>query len=149
MADRPLIVCATRGGQGSRAAQFQAVQAARERHADLTFLYIVDIHALGEADEKLTEAVHAELHWLGKAMLHVAKQRAEQPGLDVNVAICEGPVREAMANFVREKNAALLLIGAPRGTSNRFGDDAVEGFARSIEEETGVPVQIVRPEALS
>lgn len=148
MPDRPHIVCATRGGQGSRAAQFQAVQIARERGARLTFLYIVDIHALGDVDEKLTVAVHDELHWLGRAMLHVAKQRSEQFGLDVNLAIREGAVREALTEFARENNASLLLLGAPRGTSNRFGDDAIETFARSIEKETGVPVQVVYPEAV-
>jgi nucleotide-binding universal stress UspA family protein len=149
MADSPLIVCATRGGQGSRAAQFQAIRIARERQARLAFLYIVDIHSLGAVDEKLVAAVHAELQWLGKAMLQVARQRAQQLGLDVDVAIREGTVREAMITYLRESQASLLLLGAPRGTSDQFGDDAIEKFARSIEEETGVPVLVVRPEVVS
>lgn len=149
MPERPHIVCATRGGQGSRAAQSLAVQIARESGARLTFLYIVDMHALGEVDEKLTAAVYAELRWLGRAMLRVAKQRGEQLGLDVDLAIREGTVWEAMARFVRENTASLLVLGAPRGTSNRFGDDAIETFARAIEVETGVPVQIAHPETVT
>ena len=49
---------------------------------------------------------------------------------------------------MEEESADLLLLGAPRGTSaSILGDDPVERFAESIERESGVPVEIVRPES--
>lgn len=143
------IVCATRGGEGSRAAQLHAIRSAQETGAPLTFLYVVDINMLGAVDEKLVDPVRAELEWLGGALLRVAKQRAEQVGVDVNIVILEGVVREEIIRYVRDNHASLLLLGAPRGTTSRFGDDAIELFARSIEQETGTTVHVVRPEELS
>ena len=143
------IVCATRGGEGSRAAQLEAIRAARDAGTALTFLYVVDVNMLGAVDEKLAKSVRAELEWLGGALLRVAKQRAEQVGVDVDIVILEGVVRDEIIRYLRDNHASLLLLGAPRGTTSRFGDDAIELFARSIEQEAGTSVLVVRPEELS
>lgn len=141
------IVCATRGGQGSRAAQLKAIRLAKERGSKLLFLYVVDIHVVGEYDETLAPAVRAEFHWLGRALLRVAQQRAERADVEAEIAIRDGEVKEEIERFLDESQATLLLLGAPRGPSTHlFGDDAIEHFARAIEADTGVPVEVVRPE---
>jgi nucleotide-binding universal stress UspA family protein len=145
MSDRELIVCATRGGRGSRAVQLEAVRLARERNARLVFLYVVDVQALGEVDESLVTAVRDELEWLGRALMHVARQRAQQANIQVDVAVREGSVHDEIGHYVRESGASLLLMGAPRGTA---GDTGINPFARELEEETGVQVQLVYPEAV-
>ena len=141
-----VIVCATRGGEGSRAAQLTAIQFARAEDHQLVFLYVVDKHIIGEPDETLKGAVHAEFHWVGQVMLQIACQRAERAGLIAEMAIRDGAVRDEIEKFLREKEATRLLLGAPRHTSPVFGDDAIEQFAQTIEADTGVPVQVVRPE---
>ncbi|MDT8304899.1 MAG: universal stress protein [Anaerolineae bacterium] len=140
------VICATRGGQGSRAAQLGAIRYARDLGTRLTFLYVVDIRMLGDVDEKLVAAVRSELQWLGQALLRVAKQRAEHAGIDVDIVIREGIVRDEIVHYLQDSHAALLVLGAPRGTSSQFGDDSIELFARSIEEDAGVSVQVIRPE---
>lgn len=142
------IVCATRGGEGSRAAQLHAIRAAQDGGVPLTFLYVVDVNMLAGVDEKLVDAVRAELQWLGGALLRVAKQRAEQVGVDVSIVILEGVVRDEIVRYIRANQASLLLLGAPRGTTSRFGDDAIELFAHAIEQESGTTVHVVRPEEL-
>lgn len=140
------IVCATRGGQGSRAAQLRAIERAKEEDSSLIFLYVVDLRVVGEYDEKLSSAIRAEFHWLGRALLRVAQQRAERMNVEAETAIRDGGVKEEIEQFLRESHADLLLIGAPRGTSTHvFGDDAVEHFAETIEADTGVRVEVVRP----
>lgn len=140
------IVCATRGGQGSRAVQLAAIERAKETGEGLAFLYVVDVHLIREYDEALAEAIRAEFQWLGKALLRVARQRAEREGIDAAIVIREGGVREEIEAFLQEAEAAVLLLGAPRGTTpNVFGDDAIERFAQTIESDTGVAVEIVRP----
>ncbi|HZD11282.1 MAG TPA: universal stress protein [Candidatus Binatia bacterium] len=141
-----VIVCATRGGEGSRAAQLMAIEAARSEGEDLVFLYVVDQALIEEHDERLKGAVYAELHWLARALLHIARQRAERAGLSAEVVVRDGAVKEEIEQFLSESKASRLLLGASRGTSPVFGDDTVEQFAKSIETDTGVPVTVVRPE---
>lgn len=140
------IICATRGGEGSRAAQLEAIRAARAQDERLTFLYVVDQAQIDGHDELLKGAVRAEVNWLGRVLLQIARQRAERAGLEAEVVIREGAVKEEIEAFLRQSDASLLLLGAPRGTSPAFGDDALEQFAHTIEEDTGVPVRVVRPE---
>ena len=47
------IVCATRGGEGSRAVQMAAIRRARATGSKLIFLYVTDPHSLGDYDETL------------------------------------------------------------------------------------------------
>ncbi|MDX1689134.1 MAG: universal stress protein [Candidatus Promineifilaceae bacterium] len=140
------IVCATRGGQGSRAVQLAAIDRAKERNERLVFLYVVDVPLIKEYDEALSGAMHAESHWLGEALLRVAQQRAQREQVKAEIAIREGDVKEEIEAFLTESDAAVLMLGAPRGTTPTvFGDDAIERFAATIENDTGVAVEIVRP----
>lgn len=142
------IVCATRGGQGSRAAQLRAIELAKDDDSKLVFLYVVDTHLVGEYDETLASAIRAEFHWLGHALLRVAQQRAERSAVDSEIVIRDGEVKEEIERFLQESQASLLLLGAPREASSYvFGDDAIEQFAHTIEGDTGVPVEVVRPES--
>jgi nucleotide-binding universal stress UspA family protein len=140
------IVCATRGGEGSRAAQMAAIRRARKEGKPLVFLYITAPDSLGDVDEQLLPAIRQELNWMGKTLLQVAKGRAEAAGLKASVEIREGNVQEQIEQFLQEANAEVLMLGAPRGiTANVFGDDAVERFARLIQDDTGVEVLVIYP----
>lgn len=140
------IVCATRGGAGSRAVREKAIECASQRDMKLVFLFVIDISSLDEADEKLRPAVRDELAWLGLALLRIAQERAHAADIDSEIVIREGLVRDEICRFLEERSAEMLLIGAPRGTTAAvFGDDKVEQFATDIERSTGVPVEIVRP----
>jgi nucleotide-binding universal stress UspA family protein len=141
------IVCATRGGAGSRAVQEQAIKYASQHDSDLVFLYVIDINGLNETDEKLISAVRGEMLWLGSTLLHIAQRRAEVARISSEIVIREGKVQDEICRFLKENSAELLLLGAPRGTTTAiFGDDLVEQFAKSIHLHSGVPVEIVRPQ---
>ena len=141
------IVCATRGGAGSRAVQLAAIQLAKRSGNPLVFLYVV---APGDTDDisfALQEAIREELIWLGKALLYVAEKRARDAGLKAETVVLLGDVQDEISRYLTEHNATVLLLGAPRGTTAELsGDDAVERFATRINENSGVDVQIVRPE---
>jgi len=142
------IVCATRGGEGSRAVQLAAIERARLTGSNLIFLFVADSTIQTEVDEPLRAAVREELFWMGNAMLQIAKQRAGARDIDVSLVVREGNVQEEIGSFLRESSADLLLLGAPRGTTATiFGDDAIEQFAQSIVDSTGVAVEVVRPES--
>lgn len=143
------IVCATRGGEGSRAVQMSAIQRAKAEGKPLTFLFVTDPSSLGNVELLLVEAVEAELNWMGKTLLNIAHQRAHLAGIEASVAVRVGEVREEIGRYLQQHNADLLLLGAPRGTTaNVFGDDAIEQFAQSIQDSTGIPVEVIRPESI-
>lgn len=141
------IVCATRGGAGSRAVQRRAIEYASESGAQLIFLYVTDTSSMSGIDDGLLPAIQAELDWLGKALLKVAQKRAQGVGVASEIALRKGNVREEISRLLAEQSADLLLLGAPRDTTAHvLGDDTIEQFAASIQEQTGVQVEIARPE---
>lgn len=142
------IVCATRGGEGSRAVQEAAIQRAQAEERPLLFLYVIDPNSLeGELNPGLKTAVRGELSWMGETLLRMAQRRADAVFLPSQVFIRQGNVREEICRFLTEQDAHLLLLGAPRGTTaNVFGDDAIERFAEEVQKETNTPVEIVRPD---
>lgn len=143
------IVCATRGGAGSRAVQLAAIEKAKREGEPLVFLYVAAPGDWGNHSTDLQAAVEGELIWLGKALLHVAKNRAEDAGLTAETIILVGDVQDEICRYLTEHQASVLLLGAPKGTEAELqGDDAVKRFAERITEQTGVNVEIVRPEAL-
>jgi nucleotide-binding universal stress UspA family protein len=141
------IVCATRGGEGSRAVQLAAIERAKRSGQDLIFLFVADSAVHEQVEETLQTAVRDELIWMGNAMLQIARQRAGAENITVRLVVKVGEVREEIERFLQESYAELLLLGAPRGTSATvFGDDAIEQFARTIQEDTGITVEVIRPE---
>jgi len=141
------IVCATRGGAGSRAVQLVAIDRAKRFGNPLVFLYVAAPGDLGHESSALQEAVREELIWLGKALLYVAEKRAQDAGLKVETVTLVGNVQDEICSYLTEHKASILLLGAPRGTTAELsGDDAVERFASRITENSGVEVQTVRPE---
>ena len=149
MGNRPMneIVCATRGGEGSRAVQMAAIDQAKSSGNQLVCMYVVSPNAIPNVEPTLEEAVQEELTWLGKAILNVAEARAKSEGLNSLKVILHGNVRDEICRYLVEHKAKLLFLGAPRSaTASVFGDDPVERFASSIHETTGVDVAVVRPD---
>ena len=141
------IVCATRGGEASRAVQMAAIEQAKASGNPLVFLYVVSPDAIKDVEPGLEDVVVEELIWLGKAVLNVAEDRAQGEGLESEKIIRVAIVRDEICGYLTERQASLLLLGAPRSaTTSVFGDDPVERFASSIHENTGVDVAVVRPD---
>ena len=142
------IVCATRGGAGSRAVQLVAIELAKRSGNPLVFLYVASPGDMDDITESLQEAIREELIWLGRALLYVAEKRAQDAGLKVETIVRAGIVQDEICDYLTEHKASILLLGAPRGTTAELaGDDAIERFAARITENSGVAMQIVRPEA--
>ena len=142
------IVCATRGGEGSRAVQEMAIAQAKELDKPLIFLYVADPQSLDDVlDAELQTAVSAELQWMGETLLRIAQTRADEMYLATDVKIREGNVKAEIIHFLQNNKIDLLMLGAPRGTTaNVFGDDTIEQLAEAITKETAVTVEIVRPD---
>ena len=139
------VVCATRGGQACRRMQGKAIELARERDAELIFLYVADPAWVGPLDEPLLEALEAEMGRLGRSLVRIAHDRAQKAGVRSHMAVVHGPVRQSISDYLEQVGATTLVLGAPRsGAAPReFSEDSIDRFAESVRQETDVEVVIV------
>jgi nucleotide-binding universal stress UspA family protein len=138
------IVCATRGGKTCQSTQGEAIFLAQERGAELFFLFVADPSFAGPIDEALRNALVDELARLGRWILHLAQRRASNEGLEAQVVVRHGTVRECIVDYIQQINAGTLVIGSPRLGSERqeFTTDELNRFASDIQQATGAEVVI-------
>lgn len=137
------IVCAIRGGVGSRAVQNVAIREALASDAELVFVYVIDRRVLAACEATIQPSVRNELYWMGKTLVRTAVARAQAAGLSrVTWAIREGDVREEIARAVSAHPTGRLLIGATR-RDTADSSDAAADFAAWVQATTGVAVEIV------
>lgn len=146
-----MIVCATRGGEGSRASQQAAVKHAQEiGDLDLVFLYVVDDKQLSTYDTALHVPLRQEMVWLADTLMTLAHNRAENLGVTAKTIVLQGGVKDQIIAYLRENDTDWLFVGSPRdSTSNIFGDDEIEKLALEIEGATKTKVVITRPHEIT
>jgi nucleotide-binding universal stress UspA family protein len=110
---RSVIVCATRGGEASRTTEDRAIALARERDADLVFLYVVDASfAYGQGGKLSFDTVEDEVHAIGDLVLEQARRRARKQGIAARSEIRTGPVADEIQRFVEgHHHVDTLVVG--------------------------------------
>lgn len=145
------IVCATRGGRICRCTQERAIALAKERDAQLIFLFVADPSFAGPMDKALETALADELARLGRSLLYIAQARARKQGLETEVVVRHGKVQQGIEEFVRQVNASTLVIGAPQTSvvPQAFSSEELQRFVSEVQQGTGVEVvveaQVERP----
>lgn len=138
------MVCATRGGPGSRACQLRAVHRARELGARLVFVHVVDLRAVDGVEERIRDAVRSELAWVGRALLNIAEQRARSVGVQSLSVLREGDTWAEVARVAAEQGADLLMVGS---APDRAGAaPAVPAGLAAALEGHDIALEVVRPE---
>jgi nucleotide-binding universal stress UspA family protein len=139
------IVCATRGGEASRSTQEHAIALAKERGAELVFLYVADCAFAGPLNGPLSEALKDELMRLGRALLYIAQARAREHGVKSKVLVFCGTVRETLWDYLHREKVSTFILGASGAASGSrtFNPEEVRQFAESVAHGTGVEVMVV------
>ena len=137
------ILCATRGGEASIRTQRKAIELARERGAELLFLYVADVEFLGHMVGSIVVDVAAELENMGEFLLLMAKERAEQEGVTARTVVKRGEFRAALLEAAAEGGASLIVLGSPGEDSSITQQDYLERLAAGIREESGIETIIV------
>jgi nucleotide-binding universal stress UspA family protein len=108
---RQQIGCATRGGTASRATEDAAIDLARQRGAELIFLYVIDASfAHGLSGKFPIEVVESDLRDIGELILEQAKQRAKEQGVAARAEIRQGRVVEEIERFVASRRSLDVLV---------------------------------------
>jgi nucleotide-binding universal stress UspA family protein len=96
------ILCPTRGGEASYPNQDRAIAIARERNADLLFLYVTDVRFLNRLASPVLVDIETELGELGEFLLTMAQERAEKVGVHAETEVRRGVFRQAIKEITQE-----------------------------------------------
>ena len=137
------ILCATRGGQTSQPTHEKAIELARERGAELLFLYVFDRQALQKVATPIVINVDAQVEHMLAYLQTTAQEQARQAGVRARVLVRTDNLRDQIKAVVKEERVHLVVLGSPVGESSLFVHEALQDLAADVEATTGVPVLIL------
>lgn len=133
-----IILCPTRGGPASYNTQDKAIALVKEKGDTLLFLYIVNLHFLDKTAAPIVVDVEDEVHQMGEFLLLIAKERAEEQGVETRTISRKGEVRDEIKKVALEEKVSLVMFGRPAGDESTFELADLKTFAAEIEKETGI-----------
>ncbi len=138
----PGIVCAIRGGPGSRPTIETAIHLAKEQQIDLYFLYIVNLDFLSHTTSSRVHAISEDMQHMGEFILLSAQERASKQGVKAEGLIRHGNVGEEIIAACRSLQADYVILGRPHAATqtDTFDSERLEKFGARIRQETGAEV---------
>ncbi|UCD97396.1 MAG: universal stress protein [Chloroflexota bacterium] len=140
---RDIILCPTRGGEGSFPNQDRAIEIAKERGAEVLFLYITNVEFLGlTAAPKLID-IEAEMDEMGEFMLTMAQERAERAGINALTLVKRGHFRVVLIEVIEEYDIETVVLGSSSGDTGVITADYLHELMTHVSGKTGVEFIIV------
>jgi nucleotide-binding universal stress UspA family protein len=150
-ASRERILCATRGGRASQPMHEKAIELAKDRNAELVFLYVFDQSALQRVVTPIVINAEAQVNQMLAYLQATAQEQARQAGVPAQVLVRIGILRDEIKAAVDTEQVTLIVLGSPMEDSSVFQLQGLRKFADEIEQETDTPVLIsseCRPEQI-
>jgi nucleotide-binding universal stress UspA family protein len=107
------ILAPTRGGEASYPNQDRVIALAKEKKAELYFLYITDISFLDRISSPVLIDVEEELDEMGRFVLTMAQERAAKQGVSAEAMVRRGQFKDVLNKVVAELGADFLIFGSP------------------------------------
>lgn len=137
------IVCPIRGGTSSRYAEERAAELAEERGSQLVFVHVIDPIHVQSKDAPLSDAVLAEMEYMGESFLCIAFERARTRGIKAERIVLHGPVAATLEKFLIDAHASALVIGSPDHDAGH-GTFSREQFDKFVEHVwTALHIEVV------
>jgi nucleotide-binding universal stress UspA family protein len=140
----PTILRPTRGGEASFPNQDRAIAIAKERDADLLFLYVADVHFLDRLASPVLVDVETELEEMGEFLLAMAQERAEKAGVRADTVVRRGEFRQALEQVIREHDISTLVLGTAVGETGVTPPGYLENLVQWILHEVGIEVIVLQ-----
>jgi nucleotide-binding universal stress UspA family protein len=140
--DTGMIVCATRGGEGSEPAVQHAIAMARERRLRLTFLYIANLEFMKHTDMGRTALIAEEVRKMGEFIMMTLVEKAQGEGIEADYAVRQGHFRDELMRYLEETHPALLVLGSSKPGTAHLDVDRLHSLMQKVEEQTGVLVEL-------
>jgi len=137
------ILCATRGGEASYRTQDAVIARARDAGATILFLYVVDVEFLKWTSHGARlDVAQQEMERMGRFLLAMACERAAEQGVEAQPILRQGSLVDALKDVTSEAEVTLIAFGRP-AKEGVFQLTGLEKLTSKIEQETGIPVEII------
>ena len=137
------ILCPTRGGQASYPNQDRAIRLAKERNAELVFLYVSNVHFMDHlAGPKLID-IETELDELGEFITIMAVERANAAGVEAEGIVKRENFRQVLLDVIEQDDIATIVIGESRLETTSMPPNYIRKLAKELNETISVEVIIV------
>ena len=138
-----IILCPTHGGKGSYPNQDRAITIAKERGAEVLFLYITNVQFLGlTAAPKLID-IETEMDEMGEFMLTMAQERAENASVNALILVQRGQFREVLIDVIEEHQIDTVVLGSSAGGTGVITAEYIQELVDEISGKTGVEFIVV------
>ena len=138
------ILCPTRGGERSYPNQDRAASLAKERKAELIFLYISDVTFINQVASPVLIDIEAEIDEMGEFLLAMAQERAAKQGVEAKSTVRHGVFSEVITEVIPEYKVDVLVLGSSDEEHGLTTPDYMQKMSTAIAQEHGVEVIILR-----
>ncbi len=142
-----VILCPTRGGETSVPNQQWAIKLAKEKGADLIFLYISNVKFLDRISAPVLIDISEELDHLGEFILTMAQELGRKSGVEAGAIVRQGPFRKNLLAVIEENDVDTVVIGQSPGTEGVMTEEFRKSLAESLL-EIGVQLYVLQDGAV-
>jgi len=139
------IVCAIRGGPGSRPTIDKAISLAAESDLRIYYLYVVNLDFLAHTQSSRIHSITEEMTQMGEFILLSAQATANARNVGAEGVVRQGDIGEEIVNLCLEVKADYVILGTPQveREENIFNIQRLNTFRERLEGETGAQVVLV------
>jgi hypothetical protein len=138
------ILCPTRGGKESHPNQDFAINLAKERSADLLFLYVSDIKFLKRAGPPIVVDIEQEMVEVGDFILSMAQERAENSSVPARAIVRSGIFSKILRETIVEHEIKTVVLGSSREGSGIVSYERLQELSKELNKEIGVEFIILQ-----
>lgn len=137
------ILCPTRGGQASYPNQDKAISIAKERQAELIFLYVSSIQFLDHLASPKVFDIETELDEMGEFLLTMATERAKQAGISATGIVERGSFRQVLLKVIEKYQIDTVVLGKSRLETSVLPPEFIGDLAKDLGTHTGIEFILV------
>lgn len=138
------ILCPTRGGKESHPNQDFAINLAKERGADLLFLYVSDLRLISRAGPPIIVDIEEEMAEMGDFLLAMAQERAEKAGVSAKTSVHSGVFSEVLREVIINNKINTVVLGGSVEQTGLVSHDHLQGLSEELSRELSVEFIVVR-----
>ncbi len=133
-----MILCPTRGGKASYLNQDRAIALAKERGAELLFLYVTNVQFLEHTARAKVIDLEAELDEMGDFMLAMAQERAQKEGVKAYTTVRRGMFRQVLKDVLKEHPITTIVLGSSGESGSLVTPEYIQELGEQFSREAGV-----------
>jgi len=138
------ILCPTRGGKESRHNQDFAINLAKERGADLLFMYVSNIQLISRSGPPIVVDIAEELDELGDFLLSMAQERAEKSGIPAKATVRRGVFSTVLKEVIVENKINTVILGSSPNEPGIVSYEHLQELSTELSDELGVEFYVVQ-----